>query len=543
MKVTPEDSKGRKGTKRSRRSNSRPPRRGVRCNAKSCRFFELRQQLAPEMEWPMDSNGQCILHSIDREWKIGNRWRASFLQLLQKWDAAIRQSQITDSFLDFSGCVFAGEPQEELPGEGFYIDFSGLSVGEHLILRGSRFLDTVWFSHSTFHKSVDFSYCSFAFDADFGNSAFHRRLVLDHATAKGAILFREARFQRAATFEEILAESLVFNACAFDSYASLKGAQLSSMHFEGCECRRDMNRAMVNFESLEAQLFRVVDTRFQSEVSCEGMAITRGEWIGVTTPPDLCINLSRIRVYGLFQLKGRSSSERLFQHAVSLHLEATDSVRGSITFENANVFHLDLNDVSKSLMEARPPRIVFGPGCNSFRLHREFVVPASPQHESLLHEMAQTFVSFFNYSKGHRLRLCVDCEFEPGSVVVRYHADADMTEDEFLAVLEETAPEFYEYLTNPDRFLAAALEARDIPHVDICRRVWSLVTGVVAVARLTSSWGIEQTGRLLRVISPSLERRQLPYHTFILNIAIQSPGAKQIASGRDTAIRKVEDER
>jgi len=176
---------------------------------------------------------------------------------------------------------------------------------------------------------------------------------------------------------------------------------------------------MASFTGLRVQDLHVDGCEFYSEANFDGMSVKDGEIIDTLFPPDKIVSFDGLKVTGTLHLKSRSPDNKMFAHAVSFRLRDED-VPGRIIFENANTFHLRLNEVGQKLRKERPARLVYGPGCDPYRLKKEIHVPCSPEWASLVDEMADTFGTFFRLHHPAVSELKVECEFEPASVLIRY---------------------------------------------------------------------------------------------------------------------------
>ncbi len=165
---------------------------------------------------PMDSQGTCIFHSQDMDWKRENGFGRSFRRLVELLNQAEQDH-------DFAAFVFGGD--EVRPRSGAEVQV--------LHIRDTVFRRETDFTGSSFLDSIEFDAVHFQGGATFRSATFHRDLEISNTRARG-FDFVKAEIRGRAFFLEVdCAGYALFDDARFTGSADGYASRFDGVRFQG----------------------------------------------------------------------------------------------------------------------------------------------------------------------------------------------------------------------------------------------------------------------------------------------------------------------
>lgn len=400
---------------------------------------------------PLDEQGACVFHSKDRNFKNSQGMTKLFREWVAVCSAASLNGCQNADVLDCDDFVFAGEDVfNEGVGEQNIIDLSEVRFGQPCSFQSAEFLSEVWFNYSVFGKRVDFKNCAFHETAHFENATFEARVIFDSCVFSSDAGFRETLFKGAAHFSGcIFVGAAAFNETVFSQHADFSGSSFVRAFFHRVHFLRGVNDGITGFgntEFKEHAEFR--ECEFVGETNFASARFNGAEFVDVVFSRDRLTCFNDLEVSGMLTFKNVTREDKMFSHTVAFEVDA-GSISGRILFEKANVHYITQLDSLRKLAAPHINKIVFGTGCDKYRLRVEFELPLARKWKPLLEELVETFVIFFDWGGMQPVQVNVEFEYLEKHVLVRYFADADITQEKFAGMIGEKVPAFIELLKDP----------------------------------------------------------------------------------------------
>lgn len=204
---------------------------------------QLKYPLVPSpREWsseiPLDSQGFCLFHSRDIDWKTDNHFHSRLLQLFKIFERLTigLEGEEYLSLIDLRECYFIGLPERESGGRSILMDKLDLFGALHLDFRHSIFEDAVCIRQTHLKQArVNLAYCQFKGLCQIYGSKLNQ-LNLKHANLGGGLLMNHSSFYDFVSADHIKAEGIF---------------ELSSnTFFQGISCQGTLlNTRFVNVKS------------------------------------------------------------------------------------------------------------------------------------------------------------------------------------------------------------------------------------------------------------------------------------------------------
>jgi len=437
---------------------------------------------------PIDDSGLCLFHSKDAAFKEANAAIAQFRILLEAYRLYTKEAKEEVIPFDFDEFVFVGSKSEFAEvGDQTVIDLSDLRFPLPASFRLCEFHDEVWFNGSTFGKSVQFHRCRFAAAAHFENATFDGRVDFSRSVFASDAGFREAEFKGQAYFSDCdFSGATAFNETLFRNAVDFRKSSFERLYFHRVTVEKGSNDAITSFEEIEIKdsaEFR--DTTFLGELSFKTAKLQNTEFVDVIFSPNRVTKFDRIQVNGSLMIKSLTEAAKTFGHSVSFDVQA-DDIKGAVIFENANIFYITQLENLKKLADPAARKVVIGQGCDKYRLRVEFTIPLEDRWRFLVEELAETFVIYFDWRSVNPIGISCECEYSEEGMLVRYFADADITQEKFSELIAERVPGFMALLKDPQNYIQARIfDSGDssggdiVKHVDLLRKAWSLLLGFI----------------------------------------------------------------
>lgn len=497
----------------------------------------------------------CIYHSKKKDFKKENRMIDQFKLLPSIMFWARKNKFLTFDSYDFDEFIFVGQE------ENYEDELMQLDNNEIINLAELNFPDYTSFNNCIFYDDVWLSYCQFLKKSSFDNTKFYNSCDFSDTTFSATTSFKKSYFGDSASFRAtIFNSSVYFENCVFDksvgfnmtlfkSHASFLNSRFEKAYFNQATFLKASFGDWVTFENATfTELLRIENVEFNGEVSFLSSKFNLAELIDVKFSTDQVVTFDSIEVINKLIIKSLHNEKKIFNHIVSLNVSA-DKIQGEILFENTNIFFIKQTDILKDLSLPSVKKIVLGPGCDKYKLKREFTIPIKEEYYFLVEEMSNTFVAFFDWNYTFSVNINVECEYFSEYVLVRYFADADIEQSDFEKILSEKAPVFLTFLKDPQIFMKDFLQKKSqnrnskslTNDIDIYRKVNSLRTGIASRLILDSAdWGVEETKQLLKAISENPNNNiAIEFNSYVINQSdFLSFGTKKFIAGRDISLKK-----
>jgi uncharacterized protein YjbI with pentapeptide repeats len=436
-----------------------PEKRHPRPNGNRCPYpalYESRSTTLPDARngaerpvLPIDSDGMCIFHSRQIEWKRENNFNEKFRELLRLLD----ESEQRYDFVEFA---FVGD---EVRGKGAKQE-NVLRVTDRVFRRsldfeGASFHDSVEFHGVTFEQGVGFRWATFFHDLEFSRvrsrnfdfiaAQFNGAAFFIGVDCTNQAFFDDARFTStaddfAAKFEDVNFRGFVTFPGASFRLGSESAVRFRNVVFEDVvDFTNTLFQCHVSFENASfASRADFIDTSFESRGST---ARFRGA----------AVEFKKIAVAanGVLTFMCTDPNNKMFSDDVIFGFR--EEPEGRVRFENVNFNRLTVDSRERLILLAKTGRVEIGSGCIKYRFQtgiRTILIDGSNQ--PLIVEICQTFTNYFTASNGLNLGFEI-VERDRSKVSFFYFTDEDISGEEFLERLERTEARMWNLLSaNPD---------------------------------------------------------------------------------------------
>jgi uncharacterized protein YjbI with pentapeptide repeats len=394
---------------------------------------------------PTDSQGTCIFHSQDIDWKRKNGFARSFRQLVDLLASAEQDH-------DFAEFVFVGDEAGTRGGAEVHV----------LHISDTAFRRAADFTGAYFPDSIEFDSVHFHGGATFRCSTFYRDLKISNTRSSGFDFVR-AEIRGLAFFRDVDCTSFaLFDDTRFtgsaDGYASkFDGVRFQGLTtFAGASFRlgSESGAGFLNVSFEDVADF--TDVQFHGHVDFDDVTFASGaEFIDTTFAGvgssaryrGAAVEFKQIAVAegGVLTFVSTDPKRKMFSHDVTLRLKKESA--GTVRFENVNFNRIDVRDREQLAQLARSGRVEIGPGCIKYRFQTGIrTVFVEAENAPLILEICQTFTSYFTASNGLSLGFEV-VERDTSRVSFFYFTDEDISEVEFLERLACTERHLWNLLT------------------------------------------------------------------------------------------------
>lgn len=384
-------------------------------NIKQCMLGNL-------MPLPLDSEGRCVFHSQDADWKREHNLIGHFLKLLEAIGAQAKPQYVFKEFY----------------------------FSENLALEELTFASEISFAHSRFAKGARFVGCHFKGGLNLKGACFEGPLRISYGVIN-SLVFNDGVCQKSCQINKVEApQFFTLMDSRFLGGFSLKDVRFSNFshqaHFSNCVFEASQPDEEVWFENVHFQGAYFDKAVFNAPLKFKNVTFdSEAEFLETQFPPlsnfsdraALPTSFTDITVGKNGELTFRgSNTEKLFKRITGLFFEA---VEGKVIFEHANFNYLtqkskDEIDVwRKSKGDAQ---IEIGAGCIKYR-HRtpNRTIRLDENYQEIVTELTSTFTKYFKLSQG--LNLGVEIEDQTlEQIVLFYFSDENITNEEFAYRLE-----------------------------------------------------------------------------------------------------------
>lgn len=486
-----------------------------------------------------DQTKHCIFHSRDYNYKLEYKANQRFRQLVSLCVWAINHKYTGLEYLAFEGFTFFGEKTDHaVLEEADIIDFSDMKIDKVISFKGANFENEVWFNSTHFGGTVSFEQCLFHGDAHFESAVFDRRVRFGRAAFTGSAGFRDTMFKSGAEFNAAsFSGSTAFNQTVFHGFACFDRAIFSGeTFFRTVSFVTDVNDNLVTFNgtSFESKL-NIEGCLFYGETVFNQTRFDVADFIDVEFSSKRPLIFDNIWIKRKLVFKSLDASNKMFKHLVTFKLKE-ERIDGVIVFENANLFFIDELEEIKRLAKIETKRVVFGQGCDRYRVRIERTIPMDRRWSFLLQEMAETFVIFCDWQCPTPIQVNVECEYGADNITIRYFADCALSQHEFEIALKEKVPGFVALIKDPSEFLKEAVQKTTltdklITAFDFYRRAVSLKLGLTPRVKFDPSWTSKQTAELLQAIGLDDSKVVVEVHNHFKQSDFFTIGTRKFTAG------------
>jgi uncharacterized protein YjbI with pentapeptide repeats len=394
---------------------------------------------------PMDSQGTCIFHSQDIDWKRKNGFGRNFRQLVHLL-AEVEQEH------DFAEFVFVGDE----------VTTKGGSEVQVLHIRDTVFRRAADFTGSSFSDSVEFDAVHFQRGATFKGATFYRDLKISNtrsadfdfvrAEIRGLAFFREVDCTGVALFDDAR-----FTGSSDGFVSRFDGVQFQGLTtFAGASFRLgdESSAGFLNVSFTDVADF--TDVQFHCHVDFSNVTFaSAAEFIDTSFHAvgssarhrGAAVEFKQISVaeQGVLAFVSTDPHNKMFNHDVTLRLK--EGSEGTVRFENVNFNRIAGRDREQLTRLARSGRVEIGPGCIKYRFQTGVrTVFVEPGNAPLILEICQTFTNYFAASSGLNLGFEV-VERDGSKISFFYFTDEDISEVMFLERLACTERHLWNLLS------------------------------------------------------------------------------------------------
>lgn len=478
-----------------------------------------------KFDLPHDKDSICLFHSTDSRFKEDNKMIEQF-KLLPSLLFFGQKNKIIDLELhDFEDFIFYGiELDLEGAEKQIIIDLTEIIYPEYTSFKNATFCDFVWFSYSSFKKAVIFEYAKFNNMMDFGNMSFDSRVHFNNAAFNGSSGFRESTFSSAAYFENCTFNShFACYAISFLDYVTFSNSKFKTSTFIETNFSELSRKGITNFEKANFQdslTFR--DSNFNYQANFSNTKFKFAEFINTNFSSNQVTNFNNISVQDKLIFKSLDPQNKLFNHLINFDFNP-NKIKGQIIFENANIYFINQYQKLISLAHPSIKKVIFGIGCDKYKLKKDFIVPLKEEYLSIIQEVANTFTVFFDWENQYTISLNVEFEYQKDFVTIRYFSDSDITQNQFEQKLSEVSPNFLEFISEPTLFLKNDLTTQQrkatIYDLDLYRKGNSLKTGLASRFIIDNqAWDTEKIIALLKTIANNPNANiAIEFHNKVIN--------------------------
>lgn len=378
----------------------------------------------PEFDLLHDSDGYCLFHSSNLDWKLENGFYESFVALFLYLLEDPREERI--SFFDFH---FVGvELPEELKIKGECertIPFEKTVITKPVLIYDSVFHDEVMperliFRHEvyiagcTFHNVVDFSNCAFGAEMQLcDNSVFHQRLAFSQRNRfLGVFEMARCTFHHSADLDN----------CHFNKTAYVEGCEFTNQE-EGTFFMGVFERGLSFKNNKTGGLLNIQESVF------------RGESFIFDYSYDTTLHVQECHVEGTLIFSG-TESQLLFNPTTILEIRPEHfGPNGKVIFDYCDLlnvtqqFLLDLGDLEK--ME----KVRVNPTCRIDRLKFVFDLETHDINQYVVEDFYRLVTRYFSHLFSTHLNVDFQRRVSERKTVVTYTSREDIGQVDFLEKL------------------------------------------------------------------------------------------------------------
>ncbi|TGV01805.1 hypothetical protein [Flavivirga rizhaonensis] len=444
---------------------------------KSCNYYELINLNSLKHLDTLDSKGKCVFHSEDIKWKR----ESDFYRLL---------SLLIDIY-------------EEKKEKGNLIGVHFISKRENIPIDYLDKLAPCYLQYATFCDDVIMSEVEVASNNekksfDFRDCIFIKNFLIKNCKIKQDVNF--SGIQVIDTFEII--DTFFYDFVEFN-HSKFKGSLLLT----NCHFKEQFFFQNVFFEEKSTLQIHSTFHKFslfeKCSVNSSIIDFSDCEFYGETIFRDLKLEqqsfFNNIFVKKVLVFSGKNEN-RIF-HAYTEFNINEELILGNISFDNTNISCIIKEHKENILQLQSTGKIIIERGCIKYRLQTdEIEIFISEGNQLLIDEITRAYTNFFILHTGKNLGIEI-VERASEKITLFYFSDENMSQEEFLRLLEDSQKTFLGLFSNFRNYLSNTKKEDYV--LNGINGIISLMTISFRAALLISlgKWKREDTKALLNSIN------------------------------------------
>lgn len=435
--------------------------KGKNNDGKSCAYPQYYSKYNETLinELPIDEDGFCLFHSKNEEWKIQNKFKERFFELIEfkeiknkdldklKWGHKFsgfifpkyekfefNELQFSNS-LDFSTCIF-NVPVSFLNLTLPNIDFQHSIFKSGVLFKNCIFKDTLYSQKSTFDDGIHFLECKMPQYIMFDNSTFNNitnsagcEVSIKKCTNLNYVSFESAKIAPRFTldFTDINDET-VFNNCTFQNEFFLENATIDNV---------------VSFK----------EAKFTLEAN--------------TNPMNSAISFFNILLTenAKIQFVGQYPQEDVVKSELGIAFKETPT-KGTISFENFNLNKIYPDDKVSLLKLEKEGVVEIGKGCRKYYAQTDiFAIATNDSTQSIITEIINVFCNYFKLNESYNLGIEIT-ERTTTELKYFYFTDEVIEKAEFVSKIKRNETKLWDTLSNLTNVALTAISTDNINLMD-----------------------------------------------------------------------------
>ncbi len=367
---------------------------------------------------PIDTDGHCVFHSNNMEWKRENAVQTHFLNLLSF-------NTRSNSMVPFTEVLICANV------EGNVIEINNFVGNNTIDFEFNTFFDDVCMTNLQIPlATLDLNDCDFRKGLTISNSkfstiSFQYGKVRQFSMSKVHIDHQQAFFQNLICEAECNIVDCTFN----------EGFNFSSSIFEQEKPESIGEDVVVTFKNLISRgEVEFTYTEFVGGVLFDNCDFSAAKFLGTLfseTQATLFYNF-KIPENGQWIFQGEEAATKIFTNNTALVFDDED-IKGLMIFENANILYLYPKHRQHIISLQKEGKVQINKGCLKYRYQtRVKNIETSISNIDLFEDLARTFANYFTASMGVNLGVEI-VEKTQKVICYFYFTDEDLSEENLSA--------------------------------------------------------------------------------------------------------------
>jgi hypothetical protein len=388
----------------------------------------------------IDNEGYCLFHSKNNQWKIENKFKDRFLELLKIVTETNTKIDKQHRIYQFAGFIF---PQYDT------LIIDGLELKGSINLTDCTFNCSISFQNITI-SSLDVERSNFKEKVSFNNVEFINSIYASNAIFQKGLLFTNCKLERNLYFENCmfhdedkqLGNYIGIIDCEHVHYLNFKGSVIKP--------RVIIARSNFNYELNFDQC--LINDEFSLE-KCElngTISFKESEFLVKenSNPMMSSVHFSEnlLTKKGKLIFIGKSSQDDMVKNELSIHFK--EKPEGLILFENFNLNKLYSSFKIKIPELEKEGVVEIGKGCRKYNCTTDTItIKASNSNQKLILDIVTVFCNFFEIEQGYSLGVEI-IERSKTQIKYFYFTDELITKEEFLSRIKQNEINIWQTFSN-----------------------------------------------------------------------------------------------
>jgi hypothetical protein len=331
---------------------------------------------------PVDINGVDIFKSHERQWKIQNGFSHRFFELIEVINAC---------------------NENNLYKHKLFYDFKHFIFPNVVRFKDVKFLQHINLEKACFDEGLIIRNCQF--DSIYALGAvFKRRFVLERGVNLTGLYLNDCVFDNFCIEKDVIIKNYAhFERSHFNGTFSVSGVVFDcDTRFTDCIVKMVDPDYEIRFEDIEISDASFRNAQFDAEIVFRNI-----KFLGYTdftnTRFNNIANFDNFSVTHELLFRSTNSKQKLFDNQTYISFEDY-AVSGKISFENVKFNNIFKKDRNRLHQLAKVDKVAIGKGCIKYMCVSTIrVIETNVENQNLIKEFANSFASFFTYSKGIKL--------------------------------------------------------------------------------------------------------------------------------------------